>query len=187
MGEEFDSALSVEVKISGDGFFVASEREHGKRNRDGNVDSDLTALNFTLEFVSCRSGSCENSATVSVFVSVDEVNSFLKSIDVKADQNRAEYFFLVAGHIGSDVVDNGGSNEVALRVLRMNVLGAIKDKFCTLGNCRFAKTKNSFLLVSVANGTQIDTFLFSCTDFEGLSFGNQILDPLFGFSDKDNS
>jgi hypothetical protein len=52
LSEELKSILSVEVEISSERFLAAGEREHWEGNWNGDIDSDLPALNLVLEFVS---------------------------------------------------------------------------------------------------------------------------------------
>ena len=106
---------------------------------------------------------------------------------MKADEDRAENLFLVTGHISCDVVDDCWGDEVSFRVLRMNIFGSVKGKGSSFFDCTFAKRNNSFLKISIADWTQIDSWFISSSDFKGLSFSTEIFNPLFGLSDKDNS
>jgi len=46
---ELNAGLSVEVDVSSDGGTRTSEREHGERDWDWNVDSDLSDVDFVCE------------------------------------------------------------------------------------------------------------------------------------------
>lgn len=52
LSEETHSALTVEVVVSDDRLLVSGKGEHRERNWDGNVDSDLSALDLSLELMS---------------------------------------------------------------------------------------------------------------------------------------
>jgi len=51
LGEELHACLAVEVEVSRKGFLAASEREHRQGDGNGDVNSDLAALDLILEFV----------------------------------------------------------------------------------------------------------------------------------------
>lgn len=58
---ELNCALSVEVRDAPHTGLVSREREHGEGDGDGQVDSNLTGLDFSLEFASSVSIACEDS------------------------------------------------------------------------------------------------------------------------------
>ena len=68
LSKEVDSVLAVEVDITSDGVFVSSEGHHRQGNRNRQVDSNLTALDLSLEFPSRRSRFSEDGSSISVFV-----------------------------------------------------------------------------------------------------------------------
>lgn len=53
----------------------------------------------------------ENSGSVTIFVGVDEVNSFLQGIFSYYTNGGTENFFLVTGHVFGYVIDQSGTNE----------------------------------------------------------------------------
>jgi hypothetical protein len=112
LGVELHTRLAVESvgSATSDGLLVASEREHGKRDGDGNVDSNLAGLDLLLEASRRCAGACEDRGAVAVFICVDEGDGVVESGDVEADEDGAEDFLLVAGHLGGYVCDDGGAD-----------------------------------------------------------------------------
>lgn len=106
---------------------------------------------------------------------------------MEADQNRAKDFLLVDSHVLGDVVDDSGSNEVALRILGVNIACSVKNELGSFLLSSAHQFQNSLLKFLVANGTEIDAFLVSCADLEALGLGDEILDPLLGLSHEDGS
>lgn len=95
---------------SRDRLFVAREAEHGQRYGNGYIDSNLSGLDFFLEFSGGGARSGEDGRSVSVLILIDEFDGVVESGDVETDENRAEDFFLVAGHVFGDVGDDGWSD-----------------------------------------------------------------------------
>jgi hypothetical protein len=112
LGVELHTRLAVESvgSAASHGLLVAGEREHGKGDGNGNVDSDLTGLDLLLEASRGCAGACEDRGTVAVFICVDEGDGVVESGDVEADEDGAKDFFLVAGHLGGYVCDDSGAD-----------------------------------------------------------------------------
>jgi len=112
LGVELHTGLAVESvgSATSDGLLVAGEREHGEGDRDGNVDSNLAGLDLLLEAGRRCAGACEDGGAVAVFVGVDEGDGVVEGGDVEADEDRAEDFLFVAGHLGGYVCDDGGAD-----------------------------------------------------------------------------
>ena len=95
LGIEVYSGFSVEVVSRSDvGSLVTGKGKHGKGNRDGNIDSDLTSLNLMSKFSSGGTVVCENSSTVTPLVAVYDRDSLIKRLSLKCAENRSENFFL---------------------------------------------------------------------------------------------
>lgn len=112
LGVEAKTILAVEVGEagSGDRGFVAGEAEHGQGDGDGDVDANLAGLEVLLEQGGRGPGAGEDGGAVAVRVGVDQIDGFLRGVDVQADQDGAEDFFSVAFHVRLDVGDDGGCN-----------------------------------------------------------------------------
>lgn len=108
LGVELHARFAVESVGSATchGLLVAGEREHGKGDGDGNVDSNLAGLDLLLEASRGCAGSGEDGGAVSVFVCVDEGDGVVEGGDVEADEDGTEDFLLVAGHLGGYVCDD---------------------------------------------------------------------------------
>jgi hypothetical protein len=109
---ELHTRLAVESVGSAtcDGLLVSGEREHGKRHGDGDVDSNLAGLDLLLEACGGCAGACEDCGAVAVFVCVDEGDGIVEGGDGEADEDWAEDFLFVAGHLGGYVCDDCGAD-----------------------------------------------------------------------------
>lgn len=70
----------------------------------------MSGLDFFLEFSGGGARSGEDGRSVSVLILIDEFDGVVESGDVETDENRAEDFFLVAGHVFGYVGDDGWSD-----------------------------------------------------------------------------
>lgn len=101
------TGLSVESAraATSNTLLVSGERKHGERHGDGYVNTNLAGLDVALE----AGGGCarvgEDGYTVAVFVAIDQVDGVFEGVDVDGDEDGAEDFFFVAGHVGLDVSD----------------------------------------------------------------------------------
>jgi hypothetical protein len=99
-------AIEVGCASTSDRLLVASETEHGKRNRNGNVDAKLTGLELLLKQCSRCTGTSEDSSAVAVRVGVDEVDGIFCGLNIEADEDRAEDLLGVASHVRFDIRDD---------------------------------------------------------------------------------
>lgn len=104
------SAVESVGTATGNTLLVASKGEHRQRNGDGDVDANLSGFDVLLESRRRRSRGCEDGGTIAVLVIVCQRNRIVESIDIKAHEHRTEDFLFVAGHVWSDVGDDGRSN-----------------------------------------------------------------------------
>ncbi len=114
LSEELDSTLAVEVAGSPETGLAASEGEHGKRDRNGEVDTNLTALSLVLELSGSVAILSEDSSTITASMIVHKINSLLESIDSNNNHNGSENFLIIDVHAWLNVVNNGGADKVAL-------------------------------------------------------------------------
>ena len=70
-----------------------------------------------LEFSSHWPTLCKNSSTISPRIVVDGINSLINSVNPHNAKGRTENLLFVAGHIGTDIVNYGRPDEVAIGVL----------------------------------------------------------------------
>jgi len=182
---EVNSSLTVEVGSSPHGGLVSGEGEHGEWDWDGEVDSDLSGLDFVNEFTGDVSVLGEKSNTVTPRVGVDEVNSFLNGLDALNAHDGSEDLFVVAVHSGVDVHDDGGSNPVSVGVSFNLDITSIEEKFgvlFTIGNEVVDGLEESL----VVGGSNIGVF-GSGSDGKGLGLFNNSVDPVLSLSDEDNN
>jgi len=85
----------------------------------------LAGFYVVLEVSGRGSAFCENGSSVSVSVVVDDFNSFFKRVSSEDTDYGSENFGLVGFHVGFTIVDDGGSNEVSVRVLFIFVVSSI--------------------------------------------------------------
>lgn len=144
LSEELDSTLSVEVADSPETVFASSEREHGERNRDRQVDADLSALNLVLELSCSVAILGEDGSTVSVGVLIYKINSILESVNAHDNHNGSEDFSVVHFHAWLDVVDDSWTNEVSVGESINLHASSVKEDFSLLVSA-FNKLLNSHL------------------------------------------
>lgn len=145
LGEEPYPALAIEIQIAGKRLLASGERKHRQGYRNGDIDSHLSALDLTLEFVGCRTRAGEDGAAVAPGVFVGELDCFLQGVHVYADQHRTEDLFLVNRHIWGHVGDDGRGDEVALRVFRVAVVRPVQQHLGAFLLCSSHQLHNSFL------------------------------------------
>lgn len=112
LGIESETRLAVEgvCAATSNALLVAGEAEHGKWHWDGNIDTNLTGLNFALEAAGGGARSGEDGGTVAILVVVDEINGLVDSLDVQANQYRTEDLLAIAAHVWFDITDDRGAN-----------------------------------------------------------------------------
>lgn len=91
---------------TGNRLLIARKAKHRQRDWDRHVDTDLASFNFFLELAGRGAGAGEDGGTVAILVLVDEFDGFVQAVDVEADEDRAEDFFLVAAHVLLYVCDD---------------------------------------------------------------------------------
>jgi len=77
LSEERDSTLTIEVADTHETALATSERKHRERNRDWQIDTDLTTFDVMLEFPGTVTISGEDRTPISIRVLVNEVNGVL--------------------------------------------------------------------------------------------------------------
>jgi len=185
LGVEENTSLTVEVKVTSERVLVSGEGEHGKGDGDGNVDTNLTGVDFMLELSGSGSRLGEEGATITPTVFIDELDGFFEGVNSDDTEDGAEDFFIVALHTGFNVIEDSGSNEVTLGVFRMDEASTIEGNLGAFLFSRVDVTNDSFLQSSINERAEVDSFISTDTDLELLGFFDQIGDPILGFTDKD--
>lgn len=182
---EENTSLAVEVEITSEGVLVSGEGEHGQGDGDGDIDTNLTSVDFVLEFSGVGTRSGEERATITPTVIVDELDGFIEGVDSDNTEDGAEDFFLVAGHFGSNVIEDGGSDEVTLGVLGVDEASSIKRNLGTFLFGLVNVVNDSFFQSRINERAEIDSFISTNADLELLNSFGQIGDPVLGFTDED--
>jgi len=115
LGPEVDRALPVEVGSSQVGLLVACEREHGQWHWDGQIDTDLSSLDFVLELSGYGAVLSEERAAVSVLVRVNQLERLGEVVHSHDVHHGSEDFLVVTFLAGFVSVNNSGSHEVSVR------------------------------------------------------------------------
>lgn len=179
------SAVEGVGTASGNRLLVAGEGEHGQRHGDGHVDAHLTGLDVLAERLGSGARLCEDGNAVAVLVLVDELNGVVDSLDIEAHQHGAEDLLLVAGHVGSDVGDDGGSDEVAVGVLFRLEATAVEQDCSTLLLGAVNDAQDALLALGGDDGAQIGALLEATVDLERLSVLSNLREPLLGLANHD--
>lgn len=129
---ELNGSFTVEVSSSPHRSLVSSEREHREWDRNRQVDSNLSGLDFVLEFSSVSSGLGENGNTITPRVAVDELDGLIKSLHSADDHNRSKEFIIVTVHTRLSMINDGRANPVSIRKAVNLGVSSIKKNLCTL-------------------------------------------------------
>lgn len=186
---EVDSRASVESAgtATGNRLLVTGEREHGQRDGDGHIDTNLSGLNVATEGLGRRSRLGEDGDSVTVLVLVNQLNGVINGLDVQANQDGTEDLLRVAGHFGGDVGDDGGTDKVAVGVLLVLVVAAVKEDGSSLLLGSVNDAQDALLALRRDDGSKIGTLLKSTTDLELLSALGNFRQPLLGLANHDKS
>ena len=111
---EVNVSLVVEVMAGADvGGLVAGEREHGKWDRDWDVNADLAGFDLVREAAGGGAIGGETGGTVTPGVGVDQVNRLVKGLHFHSHQDGTKDLFLVASHVGLGASDNSWTDKVS--------------------------------------------------------------------------
>lgn len=181
---EVNSSFTVEVGSTPHGCFVSSEGEHGEWDWDGEVDTNLTGFNLVNKFTGDVSVLGEAGDTVTPWVGVDEVDTFLDSLDSLNAHDGAENFLVVAVHAGVDIHDDGGTNPVSVRVSFDLGVTSVEEQFSVLLSIG-DKVVDGLEESLVVGGSNIGVF-GSRSKSEGLCLFNNSGYPFFSVTDENN-
>ena len=80
------------------------------------IDTNLPSLDMLGEFTRRTAALGEDGNAVAVFVCVDDIDGFVERVDVQADEDGTEDFFLVARHVFRYVGDDCRSNLSCIQI-----------------------------------------------------------------------
>lgn len=166
---------------------ASGERKHWEWHGDGNINSDLTYVDFVHELSRCGAVRRENRGSVSVRIIVDDWYGVVETFRWQADQHRAENFLFVATHGWCDFSQNGWANKVALLILLHGDFTAVQHNFCAFVCAWLNQTQNAFLRLRGDNGSNIDARLMTSSNFELRRAFHKVGNPLASIANKDGS
>mmetsp|Transcript_7654 Transcript_7654/g.18333 ORF Transcript_7654/g.18333 Transcript_7654/m.18333 type:complete len:212 (+) Transcript_7654:255-890(+) len=144
--EEVDTGLPVEVQVSQDRLLVPREGEHRQRNRDRDVDANLSRFNLVGEFPGSRPATREDGGAVAVWVRVHKVDGFLEGVDLHTAEHWAKDLVLVDLHSLLHLCKDARPNEIATLVnLWKGRLPSVQKQACTLVHARLDQSLHPFL------------------------------------------
>lgn len=187
LGIEVNAGLAVKGAgaAAGDALLVSGEGEHGQRDGDGDIDSDLTGLDVAAEGLGRGSGAGEDGDAVSVLIGVDEFDGIVNGVYVEADEDGTEDLLLVAGHVGSDVGDDGGADPVAIGVFIGLVAAAVEEDGGALLLGAGDEALDALAALGGDDGSQIGTLLEAAVDVKAAGVLDDVAEPLLGVADQD--
>jgi hypothetical protein len=185
LSEELNSLSAIEVEVTTEGSARASEGNHRERNRDRDVDTNLTDIDFMLEFASCSAASSEDGGTVTVRVGVDELDGVFESVDLHDTESGGEDFFLVACHFGGDVSDESRTEPVATFHSGDGELTTVDGDLGTFGFTLVDDVEGALFGLRRNHGTDISTLGVTGTNLELSNARSELTDPFLGFADED--
>lgn len=89
----------------------------------GNIDTDLTGFDISLESSGDTTIAREYSDAIAILVCVYEVDGIVEGRDVYADEDWAKDFFGVAAHMRFDVCDHCGADLQCVKMLGFALFG----------------------------------------------------------------
>ena len=91
-----NSRFAIEIVARADvGFLVSSEGEHGQRDGDRDVYSDLSRLDLVRKFTCGGAVVGKDGGAVAPLVAIHDGDRLVKSFRLQSAENGPEYLFLV--------------------------------------------------------------------------------------------
>ena len=166
--------------IAEHGIAGAAEREKAHGGCDTNVDTDHARFHTILEFTRARAAAGINTGGIAKSAGVDQIDDFIQIFGANYADHRAEDFFPGDGHIGFDVVENGGSDEKSVGQFRYRKITPIQNKIGTIFDSLFNVTQGSFLMGRPGQRSHGRLFIQSAADFHGFGGGREFFYQLIG-------
>jgi hypothetical protein len=163
----------------------SGEREHGQWHGNGNINANLSNINFVDKFPRSRTIRRENGGAIAVWVFIDEVDGVVERLGRETHQHWSKNLLLVAFHRGRHVDENGGTNKVALvEAIDLDV-AAVEHDFGAFINSRLHQVKDAFLRLRRDDWADIDAWFVSGSDLQLRCTLNQIWNPFASLAHKD--
>jgi len=184
---EVGTLLTIEVGVTKERSSGASKRKHWQWYRNWYIHTNLSNIDI-LSKLSGSSTICgEYGSSVAVRVVVDQLDSLVQRLDGQADKSRAEDLFLVASHVGLDVVDDSRTNKVAIWILLNLDVTAVQENLSALLSTLINDIMNALLRVLANHWANVSAWLVTSVHLELLDFLDKVWDPILGVADKHSS
>ena len=109
-----DAFGAVGVGVTEEGVLPAAEGVVGHGDGDRDVDADHAHLDLVLEAPGRAAVVGEDGGAIAVRIGVDQFEGLVVALDPDHGEDRAEDLVGVDGHLGRDVVEQGGAQEEAV-------------------------------------------------------------------------
>src|SRR5690554_425159 len=129
---ELDNLLTIWPKITEFRATGPTERKQGYRNGNRYVNANLPHIDKLLKAVCSAAGTSKNCRAVSVRISVNKFNCFIKSVNIHHTQNRTKYLLLVDRHVWRYVAENRWPNKISAFIVSNFRNPAIENQVSTL-------------------------------------------------------
>ena len=179
-----NGTLSVEVRGAPHAGLVSCEGEHGKRNGDWKVDSNLTSLDISLELACSVPVFREDGSSIAPLTVVREIDGLLESFNANDLHHWSEYFLLVAVNASTHMVDDSWSNEVSFGVTLDLNTSAVKEHLTVLRTI-FNQALDLSEVLSVVEGSYIGVVPASANS-KSFRLLDDLRDPLSGVTNHDD-
>src|SRR5207249_2696786 len=127
LGIETHHVAPLGVQRAEEGAFRSAEGKIGHRGRHANVDPDIAGL-YTIAKFTCRETAAgKDGRGIPVGIGIKEGNGLVKSMHRCHPDHRPEDLLVVHAHLRVHVVEDSGSDEIALRILRYARGAAVQD------------------------------------------------------------
>ena len=117
--------LSIKVIWSPHWGFVPCETEHWKWYWNWKIYTNLSCFNFMLELSCMAPRSCKYCNSISVFVIINEFNCFLQCVFSNYYHDRCKYFFIIARHSRSSMINDGWTDPISIWIIRHLYISSI--------------------------------------------------------------
>lgn len=77
MSVKVDSTLTIEANVTKHGTLVAAPRKHRKRDRYGDIDSNLTHIDVYFKLASCCARLGKYGSAITIAIIVDDPNGII--------------------------------------------------------------------------------------------------------------
>lgn len=118
---------------------------------------------------------------------VDDSDGLIEGVSMHDAESRSEDLFLVASHVGGNLVNDGRSNEVSLRILSVLVASSIEDEFSSFLHSGVKERENTCAELRVAERSDINAFFETSSELELHDLLLELRDPFLSLTDQDNS